>query len=260
MVWTKHWANRTLAGHPLAFSLTLLVSSVIAVLGLLNVANQEILAGATLAVLNVVATGSRRGQAEIAALRATVAELAVLTRQQFDGVVSVDRVLTVSTSGLDVELRDATDIRMIGVTLCRTVRNHMDVLEQRLAQGATVRVAVIEPSGGPIAEAARRCAGTGSPAIFTNRLRPTLDLLRGLAAAGHPGRLDVRLLEFVPAFGMILVDPAASHGRIDIDIYSHPPTRREPVMSLLAGRDQYWYHHFLNEFDRIWATGRTLEP
>lgn len=177
-----------------------------------------------------------RGRTQLATLAGTVDRLADLTRQQLDG---------------------AADVRLVGVTMSRTLRNQLHALEQRLAAGATVRIAVIDPNPGTLAEAARRCTLPDSPAVFQKRLEPTMGLLRQLADRS-PGRFHVRLLAFVPAVGLILIDPLTEHSRIHVDLYSHHPSAREPSMAVCADRNPHWYRHFLNQFDRIWATGRQL--
>jgi Domain of unknown function (DUF5919) len=240
--------------------LTMVISLVVGVLGMLDVVNPEMLAGATLATLGLVAAASLGARSQLTSLAGTTADLATLVRELPATGTSADRLLSGSTSGLDVELSCAQDIRIVGVTLCRTIRNVMLTLQHRLEHGAAVRIALIEPSRGALLEAARRSTVPDAPEIFANRLRPTIDLLRQLtAAAGHTGRLEIRLLSFVPAFGMIIVDPDEAHGRIHVDIYSHRSAVTEPTLPLRADRDQRWYRHFRHEFDRIWATGRPFD-
>lgn len=235
----------------------LLLSFVVGVLGMFNVVDPGVVAAATLATLGVVAVGSLSGRTRIAALTSATTELVAVMREA--EIPSADRVLAASTSGLDMQLRAVTDIGMAGVTLGRTLRNQIVALERGLAAGARVRIAVIAPDERTLAEAARRSTAPDAPDVFQHRLLSTLDLLDRLDSTPHSGRLEVRLLDFVPAFGLIVVDPDEPHGRIDVDIYSHRPNGREPVLSLRANRDPEWYRHFLGEFERIWATGTPLD-
>ena len=167
-----------------------------------------------------------------------------------------DRLLRPSTSGADADLADATEIGIIGVTLNRTVRNHASALRACLRRGGAVRIAVIDPGGAVLGEAARRSTAPEAAEIFAHRLRPTLALLDDVARTAGDGRLEVRLLNFVPAFGLLTVDRRRPDGRLHVDIYSHAFGGTEPALTLEAGRDHLWYHHFLGEFDQIWAAGR----
>jgi hypothetical protein len=239
--------------------LTMAVSLVLGVLGMLNVVNSAMLAGATLAMLGLVGAASLGGRLQVTSLGEATAELANLVRERPEAAVSVDRLLSVSTSGTGADLPGAVDIRILGVTLCRTLRNTVLTLRSRLDDGATVRIALLEPSPDALQEAARRSTVPGSPELFQHRLQPTIDLLRQLAADAPAGRFQVRLLSFVPAFGLIITDPSEAHGRVDVDIYSHRLAVGEPTLTLLADRDRRWYPHFLQEFERIWSTGRPLD-
>ncbi|MET0422299.1 MAG: hypothetical protein ABW046_00395 [Actinoplanes sp.] len=230
--------------------ITLAVSLAVGTLGMLNLADGPVLAGATLATLGVLAAGTFH-------TRIQVGGLLDLTRRHLTEQPPADRLLHPSTSGIDADLTGATEIGIIGVTLNRTVRNHAVALGQCLRRGGTVRVAVIDPDGEVVGEAARRSTTPDAAGIFAHRLRPTLDLLDELAATSGSGRVEVRLLDFVPAFGLLTVDGRRANGRLHVDIYSHIFGGPEPALTLQAGRDHVWHQHFLAEFDRIWATGRT---
>jgi hypothetical protein len=121
-----------------------------------------------------------------------------------------------------------------------------------------VQIILIEPRAEVIAEAARRNTVPEAPEIFEHRLQPTFDLLRQLEATAAPGSLEIRLLDFVPAFGLAAMDADQPHGHLYVDVYSHRPGVTEPTISLTAARDQPWYHHFIEEFDRVWDSGRPV--
>jgi hypothetical protein len=244
--------------------LTIAVAVAVGVLGALDVVGPTVTGGATLTTLGLLAFSSLHGRSALGTLARSVSELG-RTMSELGRTVSdrtsADRLLAPSTSGVDLDLGTADDIRAVGVTLARTIRNHYAALQQRLDAGATVRIALIAPEAATVAEAARRSTIAESPAIFEHRLRPTLDLLEGLAehAAAGPGRLQVRLLDFVPAFGLVAVDAETPHGQVRVDIYSHRCGTQEPTLPLYADRDARWFRHFVAEFDRVWAVGRPYD-
>lgn len=233
--------------------LTIAVAITVGLLGAFDVVGPAVTGGVTLTTLGLLAATSLHGRSSLGALTRSVTELG----RNLSERTSADRLLTPSTSGVDLDLTAAGDIRIVGVTLARTIRNHYATLQQRLDAGATVRIAVIAPQADTLAEAARRSTVADSPAIFAHRLRTTLDLLDDLAgrAAAGPGRLQVRLLHFVPAFGLIAVDAEAPHGQVHVDIYSHRSGTPEPTLPLHAGRDLRWFPHFVADFEQIWETG-----
>ncbi len=250
-----------LRARQLDLVVTIAVALAVGLLGTFDVVSPAVTGGATLATLGLLAVGSLHSRTAVQSLTTNVAELSHLTHEHLGDNATADRLLAASTSGVDLDLGTADDIQIVGVTLARTVRNHYAALQRRLAAGAVVRIALITPGGATLAEAARRSTIAGSPEIFEHRLRPTLDLLDDLAAraAAGPGSLQVRLLDFVPAFGMVAVDADAPHGELHVDIYSHRAGVLEPTLPLYADRDTRWFRHFAGEFDRIWAAGHPYE-
>ncbi|MGC4804322.1 hypothetical protein [Micromonospora sp. DT233] len=231
---------------------------VVGALGLLNVTSPDVVAAATLTVLGVITFDLLTGRRRLRGIESTLRELT--RRLRPEGGESADRLLTAAMPGGAVGLAGARDIRLVGVTLSRTIRSHLDDLRQQLAAGATVRVALIDPAGPAPEEAARRNGlPEGGGEVFTRRIQPTIDLLDYLAGQEGGGRLEVRLLHFVPAFGMALLDPEESTGHLSIDVYSHRPDGREATLTLRADRDPVWYRHFTREFDQVWAAGRSRD-
>jgi hypothetical protein len=232
---------------------TTVVTLIVGTLAALDATGPAVLAGATLSTLGLITIGSLHGRLQQRSLSRAIAELSALTAEHRRG-----RMLTPSASGADPALASATDIRLLGVTLSRTIRTDFGALRGRLQAGAVVQIVLIEPTAGVIAEAARRNTVPDAPEIFEHRLQATFDLLRRLEAEAGPGRLEIRLLDFVPAFGLLAIDADQPTGHLSVDIYSHRPGVTEPTISLTAADDQPWYHHFVEEFDRVWENGRPV--
>ncbi|NLU79226.1 hypothetical protein HCA58_12725 [Micromonospora sp. HNM0581] len=239
--------------------LTVGVALVVGVLGVVDVMDPSAVAAATLATLALLAfdlAGERRDLARVVPLLTRV----VRDLHRLPSELLGEPRLAASTSGLNIDLAGAVDVRLVGVTLGRTLRNIAEPLARRLAEGALVRIAVIDPASSAPAEAARRATLPDDRGIFTNRLQPTLDLVRELAeSVGGVGRIEVRLLPFVPSFGLIMVDAEAETGRLYVDVYSHRPAAAEPVLALTQAGNHQWYEHYLREFDHIWSHGLPID-
>ncbi|WP_406358556.1 hypothetical protein [Streptomyces sp. NBC_00658] len=241
------------AGENLELYVTALLSLTLAVLGVFNVASGAVLSAATLATLALLA-GSLLGS------RRQVADLAVQVTARSQGEVSAQDFFSSDKPDVIQQVRGAQDIRVVGVTLARTLRNLIDELEHRVVAGAVIKVAVIDPTTTAPAEAARRSTIPNRPEVYANRLRPSIDLLRDLADnPGVDGRVEVRFLPFVPAFGLVLLDPGRSNGIIHVDVYSHSSASGDAVFTLRPGRDGHWYEHFQAEFQRVWESGRPAD-
>ncbi|MFD1116953.1 hypothetical protein [Sphaerisporangium aureirubrum] len=248
-------------GRNIEIYVTASIAAVVGVLGVFDLVGPKVVGAATLATLGLLAVNALGPRHQVAGLEARVSALTRLVQERIAGEVSADAFLATDKKDLEREIGGADDIRIAGVTLSRTVRTHIGDLQRRLMSGATVRVAIIDPATSTPHEAARRSTIPDDPQIYEHRLKPTIDLLRHLAATpSSTGRLEVRFMPFVPAFGLTLIDPDTEEGRIHVDLYSHRSPGPDPVFTLAARRDRRWYEHFHAEWERLWEVSRPPAP
>jgi hypothetical protein len=228
---------------------------VIAVLGVIGAVDSNVLASCTLAVLALMATSALMSRHQVDDLTAALDRVAA----NESGNVAADRFLTERIPALDGEIATATDIGFVG-TLTRTMRDALPVLDRRLRAGARVRILVIDTDSSANAESVARSRKADTPDFYRNHVSSTIDLLRVLATTGSSeASLQVRLLPFVPTFGMCVVDGMDSHGRIYVEMYQHRSLESRPAFSLRADRDGRWYTLFAGQFETMWSSGRPVE-
>ncbi|HET8643787.1 MAG TPA: hypothetical protein VFM37_17760, partial [Pseudonocardiaceae bacterium] len=109
------------------------------------------------------------------------------------------------------------------------------------------------------AEAVSRSRKADTAGFYRHRIASTVDLLRVLSSSAAPASaLQLRMLPFVPTFGMCMVDGGDSHGRIHVEIYQHRTLEPNPTFTLHADRDGPWYAQFREQFETMWESGRAL--
>jgi len=232
---------------------TVAVALSVAVLGILNVANANVVAAATLAVLALLAT-SRLGDRHQS--RTLSQQLDRLFEAE-TGPVSAERFLSTGHASLAQDMASATEIWLVGVTLTRTIRDSLPVLDRRLQAGASIRVLLLDVESPAETEAVARSKKAHAPDFYRHRTSSSIDLLRVLAdSARSEADLQLRLLPFVPTFGMCLLDASEDHGQIHIEMYQHRTLEANPSFSLQAGRDGRWYRLFADQFDTLWDSAR----
>ena len=240
-------------GRNVELYLTVMLSLCIAVLREFSVASPRVAGAATLAVLALLAGSGLATRHQSDELKQGVDQLTA----DLGGEVPADRFLTDRMPTLDQEIAAATDIRLVGVTLTRAVRDLLPVLDRRLRSGAQVRVVIIDKDGPARAEAVARSRSADSPDFYQNRLAATIDLLAVLASAAQDqAALQLRVLPYVPTFGMCLIDPGQPQGRIHVEIYQHQTIEHNPTFTLRADRDHPWYQLFARQFDTLWDSGQ----
>jgi hypothetical protein len=242
-------------GHNSDLYIAVTVAIVVAVLGIVGVVDERILAASTLAVLAVMATSALSSRHQLEDVATALAQLAASQV----GNTPADRFLSATPPGRDLPVGTATEIGLVGVTLTRTIRDMLPVLDRRLRAGAKIRVLLIDVDSDANIEAVSRSKKADASDFYRNRVSSSIDLLRVLAeAARDDDDLQLRLLPFVPTFGMCLTDSSDAHGRIQVEMYQHRTLEGNPSFDLRAGRDQRWYALFTEQFETMWASGRPL--
>jgi len=231
------------------------IAVVVATLGVVSVVDSRILAAATLAVLAMMATSTLASRHQVDGVRTMLVHMAANEA----GNVPAERFLSQRHAGLDAEVATATHIGLVGVTLTRTVRDLLPVLDRRLQAGARVRVLLIDLESQAHQEAVARSKKADAPDFYRHRVSSTVDLLRVLAStAADQSALQLRVLPFVPTFGMCLIDPGERHGRVHVEVYQHRTLEPNPSFSIHADRDGRWYDLFSSQFDTLWDSARTF--
>lgn len=162
---------------------------------------------------------------------------------------------------LEAALSSASTIYICGLTLARTTRQFMDVFSRKLASGAKIRLAFLDPKDPHLMEIlARRSMGVTTAEYWRTRLSTVADVISAIPARGNSaGSLQIGYLSFPPSFGLIFVDPEEDQGKCFVEIYHHRTAERNASFHVSARDDPYWYRFFLNQWHEAWKLGRVID-
>jgi hypothetical protein len=91
-----------------------------------------------------------------------------------------------------------------------------------------------------------------SPDRIRDQISSSLDTL-GTMKIQTGGRIEVRVLDFLPRIGINGLDLDSPTGTIMVQHYEFKPqSESAPILVLSAGEDDPWYSHFVSEAERIW--------
>lgn len=155
---------------------------------------------------------------------------------------------------------EAKTIYLSGYSLSRTIREYSNVLNQKLLEGATIRVMVVDPES----EAVLQRMALESVAATQENWRSTIQVTETLlsAIANNPenmGLLEIGYLPFTPAFGMIFIDPGAENGVGVVEIYHHKSTDHNATFALSAAEDEQWFQFFYRQYELLWEFCRVKQ-
>lgn len=173
--------------------------------------------------------------------------------------VSADVFFAKRLPPLETHLSRASDVRLYGVALQRTVRENIHSLAQLLKEGAQIKVVLVDPDG----TAALRIAnpdGNFPIESFRANTQITLHNLKWLSALPESkGRIELRFLDEEPYFNIIAIDTEKESGIIFVELY---PQRwvvgTRPRFELTSQRDEFWFSYFKEQFDRVWEDGKPV--
>lgn len=227
-------------GRNLEHYITLIFITIILSLDIFNLASADILTEITLAVLALVVFTSLSTRESVEALSEK------LIKPQ-----NADDFFWRSKRSIESELSQAKYIGFAGASLSRTLRDYSAVLEDRLRLGARVRIILMDPNSTAPDQAVLRSKGVSSRQFYIDTLRPTLERVGMLS--NFSDRVELGLLPYKPAFGIVVIDPDEPYGKIIVEMYPHHSASFAPTFELTPNRDLHWYKHFREQFDNLWG-------
>lgn len=261
MSWLRKVGKDLSEGRNLEIYLTILISIVISVLSVLNIVNIEMVVTITLATLSLLALSTINNREQISSFQKQVEILSILVQEKVLENIRASSFFLGEQHRYEDKLKKAKKIDIAGATLTRTVTNYLGIFEQRLKEGASIRLIIIDPQSDAVSQAALRSYGVQGDDFFRDRIKPTIDLLNILASLPElKGKLELRFLPYMPSFGLKIVDPDSVDGKIFVEIYQHKSLDPNPTFMLDGQRDEKWYHFFQNQFEVLWSSSRPATP
>ena len=176
-------------------------------------------------------------------------------------------------------IKRAQKIDLCALTLTVTLITQKNNISERLAEGADVRILVMDPDPQSLAipMATARSEPGISEEFYKHRLADTFQEIEKLhktwtadradpSGPSNAGSFSVRLLPFAPSFGVFCfdfdLDSEAPGGHVSVSIYSHGEGGNQYVISfgLSSDKDGEWYRYFGSQFEKLWLAGKLWEP
>lgn len=157
----------------------------------------------------------------------------------------------------DKVMGSATTIYFVGVTLSGTATRYANILRQRLAVGANIKIIMVEATDSVLEDLKLRSWAKVEPTYYPDRLKSVKSQFEYiLQESAGKGKLELGHLPFHPSFGLIMIDPDQPHGVCYVNIYPHKLTGPRPSFEVRASDDPMWYGFFRKQFDILWNSCR----
>ena len=148
----------------------------------------------------------------------------------------------------------SSKIDLLGYSYINVMRNRQNFIIQLLRDGVQIRLVIVDPE---------KTAGTLSREnMDVDDLRRdvnvTLSIVANISeeAKKYKGKIEVRLINWLPSCGLIITDPDSLKGKTWVSIYPiYPsvPKSEIPHFILTHSEDEYWSKAYSNHFNRLWS-------
>jgi hypothetical protein len=152
---------------------------------------------------------------------------------------------------LEELLASAQEVWINARNLNTVIIPHYNLFERRLAEGCSFRIIMIDPDS----LSAQLASEIGlNPTGYKDRMQMAITSLKQLA--GQPtntGRLELRLINFLPPFSLLIKDGKRSYGWMSVELYGYRVSARErPSFELTSSTDELWFKFYLKQFEDMW--------
>jgi hypothetical protein len=136
----------------------------------------------------------------------------------------------------------------------------LGTFKQRIAEGARIRILIVDPNHRALDIAVNRFHKHQDPNRLRRESEHALDNFESLMAEQTLGEaFQVRLLPFVPPYGIWLIDADTPRAEIWVELYSFRD-EPEPTFHLLPNRDGEWFTFFQRQFEIMWNASKQWKP
>jgi hypothetical protein len=239
-------------GHNVEVYFTVLICLVVIVLNLFSIVDLKTITSAILAVLSLEAIGmltNRRAEQE---LKQSLED--VLKRQHHRKLSEALIPFGESIRELSKRLLQADEVWILSRTCRRLWTDYGDEL-QTIARRDGLRLMILDPNDGALNMVARSAIWQqpGDGERLKSDVEQFVNRLNNIRGTLRLNGFEVRLIDYLPAWTMILINPRQNDGIIYVELAtyrSHP--RKRPSFAVECSVEFDLFDQLRGEFDEMW--------
>lgn len=248
MQFLKHLWQDIRSGQNLDIYITALLSLLVAIFGLIGIANQSIVSAAILAVLALLLSHLLVARNQNEQIQATLSKL------EINQSLSASQLMT---NGDDIAeiiqlLRQSKQAYFWGTTFTTHIPLLKQDLEFGLASGLETKFLLVEPSSNALKMAAFRGKDLSESDLNHDLLR-NIKRLESIATSQTAGKLEIRVIDYLTPHVMYIFDPHLSSGQIIMRLSTlRVPDTMRPIIKITRNQDLEWFNFYIEQFEIAW--------
>ena len=152
---------------------------------------------------------------------------------------------------LNDQIIKTKNLMILGVDLNRTLRKNYAQFMEKLEQGRHIKILLVDPDSPACTLAAERHLEPVTPDVKRADINRALMICEQLDQVTD-GKLEVRLVDNMPPFGALHLDPESADSILYINYYRYKSPDGNGPKLLLRPSDTYWYNSFSKEIASLW--------
>ena len=152
-------------------------------------------------------------------------------------------------------VKDAREIYIMGISLQGMVGYHASIFLEKVREGAKIRFLVMDPTSQSVETTARGLYKANDPAVLRRDIQSTIGRITEMRELDGSA-VELRLTNYVPSCGIVLVDPDKDSGVIIVELYPYLVSAASRAHFELTPADGRWYKYFRDQFESVWKNAK----
>lgn len=171
---------------------------------------------------------------------------------------SVDRFLKNRRDFAPFEQRieQANEICILAASFIGIATTYSGLFTRKIKEGCKFKFLLIKPETDSATIMSKALYTIKGPSDFNSDIKRTLQKLRSIVEISKnsniKGTIEIKLMEWVPSYSMVLINPNKPNGEIIVELYSFLEDFFDRPHFELTAKDHKWYEFFYCQFNTIW--------
>jgi hypothetical protein len=171
------------------------------------------------------------------------------------GLASLDSLIQnrKSLPPLEERLGGAKMIMISGGSLFRLATEYLGFFEDMAKGGCAFQFVLVDPDSDAAVFVAKQIVYEVENAkAYTANIRMAVANLCSLKRK-FPEQVEIRIVNYVPPFSLVVCDPQKKHGSILLELYTLAvPTRERPHFRIRKQAEPHCFKFFWDQFEQLW--------
>lgn len=250
-------------GENLDLYITIAISIVVAVLGVIGIVTFEILSAAILATLGLLANSLLASRRTISDVKSAASELDSEIKTLKQNFLNSDSpslfLFRRDFPDFSKEFQSAARISILGASLHSTTMRYYSDYERALKSGASLRILVCEASPTLLKMQVFRTYTIRDAKLLGRTVQDHLSLIQKLKSSIPNCKCESRTIPLIISYGLVIIENPDGTAKAHVKLMPfRTPGPEYPAFEVQSRRNQEWFNFFNKQFEMLWSASNEV--